>query len=104
MEDQVNHPSHYKRNASPLMVHVRGALLEDVDPVNMECFEAMLNLFSDVDEVRGYLRGNSFKYRWRYPNKGGIQDIRKAHWYEKRLEKLEVAVSEFFARENINAA
>lgn len=94
--DAVNHPSHYKRKADPLLLHVRGALLEDVDGIELECFEAMVNMLPTVDQIRGYLRGNSFKYRWRYPDKAGLQDLRKARWYEKKLEKLEEAISEFY--------
>lgn len=95
--DAVNHPSHYKREAGPLLIKVRGALLDDADIVDLECFEAMINMFPSVDQIRGYLRGNSFKYRWRYEDKGGLQDLRKARWYEKKLEKLEEAVLEFCA-------
>jgi len=97
--DAVNHPSHYQRNADPLLVHVRDALLDDVDYVNMECFDAMVNMLPSVEQIRGYLRGNSFKYRWRYPDKAGLQDLKKARWYERKLEKLEEAISEFYHRE-----
>ena len=40
------------------------------------------------EEFIGYLRGNSQKYRWRFRYKNGIQDLKKAEWYEKRLLKL----------------
>ena len=41
-------------------------------------------------EYIGYLRGNSLKYRWRFPYKHGIKDIYKAEFYEQKLvEKLE---------------
>jgi hypothetical protein len=43
--------------------------------------EAMLS----PEEFIGYLRGNSFKYRWRFRYKNGIEDLRKANWYEQRL-------------------
>ena len=99
--DAVNHPSHYQRRHAPaVLAHVRGALLDDVDYINMECFDAMVNMLESVDEIRGYLRGNSFKYRWRYRGKAGVQDLKKARWYEKKLEKLEEAVTEFFNRED----
>jgi hypothetical protein len=70
---------------------VRGALVEDVDGINIECFEAMVSMMT-IEELRGYLRGNSFKYRWRYQKKAGIQDLEKAEWYEKKLLKLERTV------------
>ena len=96
--EMVNHPNHYTAQTSPLLAHVRDALLEDdgVDPINIECFEAMLSMLPSVEEVRGYLRGNSFKYRWRYPLKGGLIDIKKAEWYEKKLRLLEEALIESY--------
>jgi hypothetical protein len=40
-------------------------------------------------EFIGYLRGNVFKYLWRYKDKNGIEDLRKANWYLDRLIKTE---------------
>ncbi|MEF2052979.1 DUF3310 domain-containing protein [Pseudomonas aeruginosa] len=97
--DMVNHPGHYKGKLDPMLAAVRGALVEDVDGINIECFEAMVSMMT-IEELRGYLRGNSFKYRWRYQKKAGIQDLEKAEWYEKKLLRLERAVNEFlFAKE-----
>lgn len=97
--DMVNHPGHYKGKLDPMLAAVRGALIEDVDGINIECFEAMVSMMT-IEELRGYLRGNSFKYRWRYQKKAGIQDLEKAEWYEKKLLRLERAVNEFlFAKE-----
>lgn len=89
--DMVNHPGHYKGKLDPMLAAVRGALVEDVDGINIECFEAMVSMMT-IEELRGYLRGNSFKYRWRYQKKAGIQDLEKAEWYEKKLLRLEQAV------------
>ncbi|HET8791696.1 MAG TPA: DUF3310 domain-containing protein [Modicisalibacter sp.] len=55
----------------------------------IECIEAMQAMLT-TEELRGYLRGNSFKYRWRYRNKNGIEDLNKARWYEDKLLELEV--------------
>ena len=41
------------------------------------------------EELRGYLRGNSLKYRWRYRQKGGVTDLEKAGWYEAKLLEME---------------
>lgn len=91
--DVVNLPRHYKEEVDELTALVRDALLDgDVDIVNIECFEAMVSMMS-IDEMRGYLRGNSFKYRWRYQKKAGVQDLEKAQWYEKKLLKLERVVA-----------
>lgn len=65
MTDAVNHPSHYTTGG-------------------IECFDAMASMLTR-EELIGYLRGNSFKYRWRFRHKNGAEDLRKAEWYEKRL-------------------
>jgi hypothetical protein len=65
MADKVNHPEHYNQGT-----------IECIDAI-----EAMLT----HEEFVGYLRGNSLKYRWRFRYKNGIEDLRKAEWYEKRL-------------------
>jgi hypothetical protein len=63
--DPVNNPTHYNSG-------------------KLECIEAMEAMLSP-EEFIGYLRGNSFKYRWRFRYKNGIEDLRKANWYEQRL-------------------
>lgn len=92
--DSVNQPTHYKKDASSLEIAIRAALTDngDIDPLNLECFEAMVSMLT-VDEIRGYLRGNSFKYRWRYRYKNNIEDLKKAEWYEKKLLRLEEVLS-----------
>lgn len=66
--DLVDHPPHYTAGG-------------------IECFDAMAAMLSK-EELIGYLRGNSFKYRWRFRHKGGAEDLRKAEWYEKKLLDL----------------
>ena len=66
--DPVNNPVHYNKGD-----------IECIDGI-----EAMLT----KEEFIGYLRGNSLKYRWRYPYKNGIEDLKKAEWYEKRLMEI----------------
>ena len=97
--DTVNQPRHYKKEASPLETTIRAALTDngDIDPLNLECFEAMVSMLT-IDEIRGYLRGNSFKYRWRYTHKNGIEDLKKAEWYEKKLLRLEEVLSNYLNR------
>jgi len=63
--DLVNHPSHYADSA-----------IECIDAI-----EAQLT----AEEFQGYLRGNCVKYTWRWRNKGGVQDLKKAQWYLDRL-------------------
>ena len=67
-EDLVNGPLHYNSGG-------------------IECIEAMEAMLSK-EEFIGYLRGNSFKYRWRFVLKDGTQDLKKARWYEDRLLKV----------------
>ena len=91
--DTVNHPQHYKQEASPILVAIRAALTDngDIDPLNLECFEAMISMMT-VGEIRGYLRGNSFKYHWRYLQKNGLEDLRKKAWYDRKLLRLEEVI------------
>ena len=64
--DMVNSPSHYKTG-------------------KIECIEAMEAMLSK-EEFIGYLRGNAFKYQWRFLHKGKAkEDLAKAKWYLDRL-------------------
>ncbi len=63
--DPVNNPSHYNTGG-------------------IECIDAMQAMLS-TEEFIGYLRGNGLKYRWRFRYKNGIEDLRKAEWYDKKL-------------------
>ena len=69
-DDDVNNPTHY------------------ADQGAVECIDAMESMLSR-EEFIGFLRGNSFKYRWRCRSKdNAVKDLRKAHWYENRLMAL----------------
>lgn len=65
--DYVNHPPHYQ-----------GA---------HECIEVMQAMFG-VEAVKAFCRCNAFKYRFRADWKDGVEDIKKAEWYEDYLIKL----------------
>jgi hypothetical protein len=67
--DPVNHPAHYTTGT-------------------IECIDAMEAMLT-ADQFRGYLRGNAFKYGWRYQYKGGIEDLLKQRWYNERLLAFE---------------
>ena len=42
------------------------------------------------EQMEGYLRGAALKYLARYPNKGGVEDVKKArHYLDKLIEHLE---------------
>jgi hypothetical protein len=67
--DPVN-PSHYKQGG-------------------IECIEAIKAALG-VGFI-AYLWGNVHKYIWRWPNKNGIEDLKKARWYLDRLIQEEEA-------------
>lgn len=95
-EDNVGHPSHYIGHTSPVLNAVRSVFTEDCDMVNIECIQAMVSQFDCVDEIRGYLRGNAFKYMWRYRHKNGVEDLKKAQVYSKWLLQVEEAVARLY--------
>jgi len=63
--DPIN-PSHYKQGG-------------------IECIEAIKA--ATGDGFIGYVWGNILKYLWRWPKKGGVDDLKKARWYLDRLIK-----------------
>lgn len=55
----------------------------------IECIDAMQAMLTKVEFI-GYLRGNIFKYQWRYKYKGKAEeDLKKAKWYFKKLLEIE---------------
>lgn len=61
-------------------------------PINPSHYKAggleVMDIIEDkltVAALRGYLQGNILKYLFRYEYKDGLQDLRKAEWYLKRL-------------------
>lgn len=70
--DNVSHPAHYTRG-------------------DIECIEA-IEAALGPEQFKGYLRGNILKYVWRYPNKGGSEDLEKARWYLHQLIEAEGGV------------
>jgi hypothetical protein len=67
MTDLVNHPPHYA----------------DTDG-GIECIEA-IEASMTMEEFKGFLKGNVQKYIWRYSQKNGAEDLKKAKWYLERL-------------------
>jgi hypothetical protein len=67
--------------------------IDKADPINpghykqgaIECIEAIKA--ATGDDFIGYVWGNVLKYLWRWPNKGGVDDLKKAAWYLDRLIK-----------------
>jgi len=65
VDDPVFHPTHYNVG-------------------DIECIDAIKASMTAV-EYRGYLKGNTEKYLWRYTYKNGLEDLKKASWYLNRL-------------------
>lgn len=69
IDQDVINPNHYKSECS------------------LECIEAMLIAFGS-DKVYDFCICNAFKYMWRYKNKNGFEDIKKARWYVDKAKEL----------------
>ena len=63
--DSVNRPVHYASGG-------------------IEAIEALESSMSP-EAFRGFLKGNVIKYVWRYEQKNGLEDLKKAKWYLKAL-------------------
>ena len=70
--DMVNHPKHYQ-------IDVKGKEIEVT-----ELIETVLT----KEEYIGYLKGNILKYHIRAHAKNGIEDIKKANFYSRILDRL----------------
>ena len=70
MADTVNHPAHYNI------------------PGRKECIEEMIDRFG-VEAVISFCRLNVYKYRYRVELKNGVEDLKKAEWYESKASELE---------------
>lgn len=64
--DAVSHPAHYTAGG-----------IECID-----CIKAALG-----ENFIGFLMGNVIKYSYRYRNKNGLEDLKKARWYLDRAIK-----------------
>lgn len=68
--DNVNHPKHYCKGG-------------------LECIQVIKAQLTPEQNI-GYLYGNVLKYMWRWPEKNGVEDLRKAkHYLEWLIESLE---------------
>ena len=68
--DAVNHPNHYCKGGVECLYAIKAAL---------------------GDKYEGFLAGNVLKYVYRYPDKNGVEDCKKARFYlDKLIQELEV--------------
>lgn len=77
MNDPVNHPPHYTQGG-------------------MECIEAIKAATVGLEGIEAVCTGNAIKYIWRWKQKNGTEDLKKAIWYINKLieEKEDKNVSE----------
>ena len=66
--DMVNHPSHYTQG-------------------RIECIDALKAATVSKTGIEAVCTANAIKYLWRYEEKNGIEDVKKARWYIDRLIK-----------------
>ena len=66
--DMVNHPQHYTQGS-------------------IECIDALKAATVGKRGIEAVCVANVIKYLWRYEEKNGVEDVRKAKWYIERLLK-----------------
>lgn len=66
--DMVSHPKHYNQGG-------------------IECIDALKAATVGKRGIEAVCVANIIKYCWRYEEKNGIEDVRKAKWYVERLLK-----------------
>ena len=66
MIDNVNHPAHYTQGG-------------------IECIEALKAATIGKTGIEAVCVANTIKYLWRYEEKNGLEDVKKAQWYINRL-------------------
>lgn len=64
--DMVNHPAHYTQGG-------------------IECIDALKAATVSKTGIEAVCTANAIKYLWRYEEKNGIEDVKKARWYIDRL-------------------
>lgn len=68
INDMVNHPSHYTQGG-------------------IECIDAIKAATVGKTGIEAVCVANVVKYLWRYEEKNGLEDVKKARWYLERLIK-----------------
>ena len=67
MKENIN-PNHYKQG-------------------KVECIDALDSATVNKSGIEAVCTANVIKYLWRYEAKNGLEDVRKAQWYLRKLEK-----------------
>lgn len=64
--EKINHPAHYCQGG-------------------IECIDAIEAATTNLTGIEAVCTANVIKYIWRWKEKNGAEDLRKAEWYLKRL-------------------
>ena len=64
--DNVNHPSHYTQGG-------------------VECIDALQAATVNLQGIEAVCTANAIKYLWRWKQKNGEEDLKKAQWYINKL-------------------
>lgn len=64
--DMVNRPPHYNKG-------------------RVECIDAIETATSDLIGIEAVCTANAIKYLWRWKQKNGTEDLKKARWYIEHL-------------------
>ena len=71
MIDMVNRPAHYNKG-------------------RVECIDAIAVATGDLSGIEAVCTANAIKYLWRWKQKNGTEDLKKARWYiEHLLERVD---------------
>lgn len=65
-KDNVNHPSHYTQGG-------------------VECIDALAAATVNLQGIEAVCTANAIKYLWRWKQKNGVEDLKKAKWYIDKL-------------------
>jgi len=68
MTDNVNHPKHYTQGC-------------------VECIDALAAATINLKGLDAVCTANAIKYLWRWGQKNGVEDLKKACWYIDKLVK-----------------
>jgi hypothetical protein len=52
---------------------------------DIECIDALESATVNLTGIEAVCTANAIKYLWRWKEKNGVEDLRKAQWYIQRL-------------------
>lgn len=68
--ENVNHPKHYTQG-------------------KVECIDALAAATINLQGIEAVCTANAIKYLWRWKQKNGVEDLKKANWYIDKLMQEE---------------